>query len=106
MLSQGKQQPDLVEYLTDAANFSTFFAGSHAAKSTPHLYISALSTWYQHSPVWTYWKHRFTSIPSISLPSGTITVPLLTITMNKPIACIALSSVGDQIASGSHDGSV
>src|SRR6266567_2116199 len=106
MLSKGKQQPDLLEYLTDAANFSTFFAGGHAAKSTPHLYISALSTWYQHSPVWTYWRHQFAFVPSISLPRGTITVPLLMITTNAPVYCIALSRNGDQIVTGSNDQSV
>ena len=107
MASQGKQQPDLMQYLADAANFSTFFAGSPAAKSTPHLYISALSTWHQQSPVWTHWKHQFCFIPSILLKCA-ITVPLLTMTQatNSPIKCIALSENGDFIASGSWDKSV
>ena len=102
MAFQGKQQPDLMLYLTDAINFSTFFTGSPAAKSTPHLYISALSTWYQQLPVWTHWKDRFAFIPSILL-SHAITVPLLTITTNGRITCIALSGNGDLIASGSWD---
>ena len=102
---QGKQQPDLMQYLEDAKNFSTFFAGSPAAKSTPHLYISALSTWYQQSPVWTHWKHWFAFIPSISLRHA-IMVPLLTMTTNGSISCIALSGNGDLIVSGSHDQSV
>src|SRR6266700_2674300 len=101
MPSQGEQQPDLLGYLADAANFSTFFAGTPAVKSTPHLYISALSTWYQHSPVWTHWKHQFPFIPSISLPRGTITIPLLTITTSRPINCISFSPDGNQIVSGS-----
>ena len=94
-----------MQYLADAANFSTFFAGSPAAKSTPHLYISALSTWYQQSPVWTHWKHQFTFIPSILLKCA-ITVPLLTMTTNSLITCIALSENGDFIVSGSGDQSV
>ena len=102
MAFQGKQQPDLMQYLADAANFSTFFSGSPAAKSTPHLYISALSTWYQQLPVWTHWKHRFNFIPSILLRHA-ITVPLLTMTTNGQITCIALSRCGDHIASGSFD---
>src|SRR5580704_13956727 len=106
MLSQGKQQPDILGYLADAANFSTFFAGSPAAKSTPHLYISALSTWYKNSPVWRHWKHQFVCIPSISHTGSTITVPLLTITVNSPITCIAFSPDGNQIVSGSYDQSV
>jgi len=100
MSSQGKQQPDL-KYLEDAANFATFFTASLAVKSTPHLYISALSTWHQDSLVWKIWKHWFGFIPLISLPKGAITVPLMTITTNKEINCIAFSSNGDQIVSGS-----
>src|ERR1700679_2334355 len=102
MSFQGKQQLELMQYLADAANFSTFFAGSPAAKSTPHLYVSALSTWNQQSPVWTHWKHQFAFIPSISLRCA-ITVPLMTITMNAPIISIALSGDGDLIVSGSDN---
>ena len=102
MAFQGKQQPDLMQYLEDAANFCTFFSGSPAAKSTPYLYISALSTWYQKLPVWTQWKHWFTCIPLISL-KHTITVPLLTMKTNGKINCIALSGNDDQIISGSLD---
>ena len=102
---QGEQQPDLMQYLADAANFCTFFSGSPAAKSTPHLYISALSTWYQQSPVWTHWKHQFDFIPSILLRHA-ITVPLLTINTNGEVSCIALSRNGDLIVSGSNDESV
>ena len=101
MSSQGKQQPDLMQYLADAANFSTFFAGSPAAKLTPHLYISALSTWYQQSPVWMHWKHQFAFIPSISLRCA-IAVPLLTITTVYPIICFALSGNGVLIVSSSY----
>jgi WD40 repeat protein len=89
--------------LLDAASFSAHFAGSHASKSTPHLYISALSTWNQDSPVWTYWKHQFTSLPSITLLNGAITVPLLTITTNRRLTGSAVSGKGDQIVSSAHD---
>ena len=101
MAFQGKQKPDLMEYLADAVNFSIFFSGSPAAKSTPHLYISALSTWYQNLPVWAHWKHWFTDIPLISL-KHTIAVPLLTMKASEEIDCIALSENGDLIVSGSQ----
>ena len=102
MAFQRKQKPDndLTQYLADAANFSTFFSCSPAVKSTPHLYISALSTWYQQSPVWTHWKHQFAFIPSILLRCP-ITVPLLMMTTNGPISCISSSRDGDLIVSGS-----
>ncbi|KAF8811554.1 WD40 repeat-like protein [Phlegmacium glaucopus] len=105
-VKKGKQHPDLLRYLTDAANFSTFFAGSPASKSTPHLYISALLTWSQDSSVCTHWRPRFTFMPSISLPRGTITVSLLTMTTITQILCIAFSPDGNQITSGSSDQSV
>jgi len=31
----------------ETANFATYFTGSAAAESTPHLYISSLATWTQ-----------------------------------------------------------
>jgi len=102
---QGKEWPDLLGQLADAANFSAFFAGSPASKSTPHLYISALSMWNQDSPIRNDWRDRFRFIPSISLPRIAITIPLLTIHMTGCI-CIALSPDGNQIVSGSEDGSV
>ncbi|EDR02889.1 uncharacterized protein LACBIDRAFT_393541 [Laccaria bicolor S238N-H82] len=95
----------LLEYLSDAAGFSAHFAGSYASESTPHLYISALSTWYQDSPVWTHWKHRFTALPSITLLKDAITVPLLTITTNKHITSASVSGRGDQIVTHSKQDS-
>ena len=102
---QGKEWPDLLGQLTDAVNFSAFFAGSPASRSTPHLYISSLSTWHQDSPIWTNWRDRFGFIPSISLARGAITIPLLAISTDS-VSCIAFSPDGNRIVSGSHDQSV
>ena len=100
-LFQGKKcQLDLLGQLADAMGFSTFFAGSPASNSTPHLYISALSMWNQDSPIWRNWRGRFGFIPSILLPRSNITIPLLTIPMDGPVHCMALSSDGNQIVSG------
>ena len=92
--------------LTDATNFSAFFAGSPASKSTPHLYISALAVWNQDSAIWRNWRDQFGFIPSVSLPRGTITIPLLTIPTSGRVTCIGLSPDGNQIVSGSDDKSV
>jgi len=88
--------------VTDATNF---FAGSPASKSTPHLYISALSMWNQDSPVWRNWRNRFGSIPSISLPRDT-TKPLLTIPTADWVLSVAFSPDGNRIVSGSYGKSV
>ena len=103
---QGKEWPDLLAQLADATNFSAFFAGSPASKSTPHLYISALSMWNQDSSIWRTWRVRFGSIPSILLPRGSITIPLLTISTACPVNSISFSPHGNRIVSGSDDKSV
>src|SRR5258708_6012449 len=87
-------------------NFSAFFAGSPSSKSTPHLYISALSTWNQDSPIWRNWKGRFRFIPPILLPSGAIEIPLLTIPTTHVATCVAFSRDSSRIVSGSRDKSV
>ena len=102
---QGMEWSELRGELKNAANFSTFFAGSPASKSTPHLYISAFSVWDHDSPVWRKWRDRFGSLPSISLPRG-ITIPLLTIPTAGVVKSIAFSPDGNRIVTGSDDRSV
>jgi len=103
---QEKDCLGLLEQLGDAINFSAFFAGSPASKSTPHLYISALSMWNQDSPIWKNWRDQFGFIPSIVLPKGSITIPLLTISTTHSVTCIAFSPDGNQIISSFKDKSV
>ena len=85
----------------DATNFSAFFAGSPASKSTPHLYISALSMWNQDSSIWRNWRNKFGFIPLILLSRGSITIPLLTISTTHPVHSISFSPDGNRIVSGS-----
>src|SRR5258707_5053637 len=93
---QGKECHDgLLEELADAANFSAFFAGSPASKSTPHLYISGLSMWKRDS-MWRNWGDRFGFIPSIS-SRGAIAIPLVNISTTSPVNCIAVSSGGNRV---------
>ena len=100
---QEKEWPDLLGQLADAINFSTFFSGSPASKSTPHLYISALSIWNQNSPIWRNWRYQFGFIPSIILPRDAITIPLLTISTTFSVTCMALSPDSNQIITGSYN---
>jgi len=94
-----------VGQLADAANFSAFFAGSPASKSTPHLYISALSMLNQDLPIWRNWRDQFGFIPLISLSRGNITIPVLTI-HSEHIYSVAFSPDGNSIVSGSWNGSL
>ncbi|PPQ85245.1 hypothetical protein CVT25_010018 [Psilocybe cyanescens] len=93
--------------LLEAANFSTYFAGSPAAKSTPHLYISSLATWKPEFAWAQEWKNQFSLIPTFT-HNGRTNVPLLTIHVPgaMEIYAVTFSMNGAQIASGSTDGFV
>ncbi|KAF9014719.1 WD40 repeat-like protein [Hymenopellis radicata] len=52
--------------------------GSYASQSTPHLYISCLSTWSPSAPISKIWKPRFIRLP-LFLPAFIDVAPLLTI---------------------------
>ncbi|PPQ85244.1 hypothetical protein CVT25_010017 [Psilocybe cyanescens] len=90
--------------LLEAANFSTYFGGSPAGKSTPHLYISSLATWKPEFAWAQQWKNQFCLIPTFTHNGGT-NVPLLTIQIPSGMAIYAVtfSMNGTQIASGSTD---
>ncbi|KAF9024981.1 WD40 repeat-like protein [Hymenopellis radicata] len=73
-----KAESYLSDLVDDAANFVTSFIGSSACQSTPHLYISCLSTWSSSAPISKIWKPRFKHLP-LFLPAPVGTASLLTI---------------------------
>ena len=97
---------ELARDIGEAANFSTYFTGSPAAESTPHLYISALATWSQNTSLSRNWKNQFSCIPVFTYSQGSINLPLMTIATEGQIFAVAFSSDGMQIVSGSDRGSV
>ena len=96
---------ELERDIGEAANFATYFTGSPAAESTPHLYISALATWRQNTTLSQNWKSQFTCIPVFTY-SQSNNLPLLTVTSGSSFTSVMFSSDGKQIVSGSYDGSV
>ena len=102
----GNSYLELASDIGEAANFATYFTGSPAAESTPHLYISALATWSQNTRVSQNWKTQFTHIPVFTYSRGSINLPLMTVSTEGQIFAVAFSSDGMQIVSGSDDGSV
>jgi hypothetical protein len=70
---------ELARDIGEAANFATYFTGSPAAESTPHLYISALATWLQDTSLSRNWKNQFTRIPVFTHTKGSIDLPLMTV---------------------------
>ena len=101
-----KRSSDLAPRLTEAANFATYFGASPAAQSTPHLYISSLTTWSRDSTMYQMWKSQFSRGPSFKQTRGDRTIPLLIVQHNNWVRSVAFSSDGTRIVSGSYDKSV
>ena len=97
----GNNYSKLARDIGEAADFATYFTGSPASESTPHLYISALATWSKDTCLSRNWKNQFTRIPTFMHTKGSIDLPLMT-----AITSVAFSSDGTRIVSGSHDKSV
>ncbi|KAF8991257.1 WD40 repeat-like protein [Hymenopellis radicata] len=93
---------DISALVDDAASFATSFTGSPASQSTPHLYISCLSTWSSSAPISKIWKPRFKYLPLFS-PAPVDAASLLTIP--TPAVVVAFSPDDLKIAS-SWDASI
>jgi len=94
----------LVDDLHEAINFATHFVASPAAQSTPHLYISSLSTWQSESTLSRRWKREFARIPAYK-HTKRIVAPLMTRRFREYIKHVSFSSDGRQVvvAAGSYD---
>ena len=97
---------ELARDIQEAANFATYFTGSPAAESTPHLNISALATWLQRTELSCNWKSQFSRIPVFTHTRGRIDVPLMTIMVGDRPRAVAISRDGMRIVSGSDDDTV
>ena len=102
----GNSYSELACDMGESANFATYFTGSPAAESTPHLYISALATWSQNTSLTQNWKNRFTRIPVFTYAQGGIELPLMTVLAGRRVNSVAFSSDGMRLVSGSNDNSV
>src|SRR5258707_8222623 len=87
----GNNYSNLARDIGEAANFTTYFTGSLAAESTPHLYISSLATWTQDTQLYRNWKKQFSRIPIFTHSKGRIDMPLMTIMVGEGTNAVALS---------------
>ena len=101
-----KNDLELAHDIGEAANFATYFTGSPAAESMPHLYISALATWSQDTSLSQNWKKQFTRIPIFTHTKGSIDLPFMAVSARAAINSVAFSSEGTRIVSGSYSGFV
>ncbi|KAF8153266.1 hypothetical protein B0H34DRAFT_800488 [Crassisporium funariophilum] len=97
---------ELARNIGEAANFATYFAGSPAAKSTPHLYISILATLPHDTALSPKWRKQFPRIPVFTHTAGMVVLPLMTILAAELVTAVAVSNNGSQIVSGLFDGTM
>ncbi|KAF9014715.1 WD40 repeat-like protein [Hymenopellis radicata] len=86
-----KAESDIFALIADAVSFAISFTGSFASQSTPHLYISCLSTWSSSAPISKIWKPHFKHLP-VFLPAPVETVSILTISTSTKFV-IFLSAI-------------
>jgi hypothetical protein len=94
--------PALAEQLAEAASFTVYFSGSPAALSTPHLYISALSTWPRNLEPCGRWRSCFQGIPAFKNAARGGALSLVNISVGSEVNSVAFSTDGTHIVSGSR----
>lgn len=97
----------LANDLAFAAAFALHFSGNGAAASTPHLYLSSLSTFPRPSNLSQVWRQHFTGIPKFTNAHGAASQELnLSFMVGSGVGALAVSSNDTTIVSGSEDGLV
>ena len=86
--------------------FAVYFSASPAMLSTPHLYISALSTWPRDSEPLGRWRSYFRGIPAFKNAARGSPLSLVKINVGSDVYSVAFSTDGTCIVSGSLDNSV
>ncbi|TEB30781.1 WD40 repeat-like protein [Coprinellus micaceus] len=93
----------LAQQLREAGSFALHFSTSPASRSTPHLYISSLTTWPRHLDLTPIWTQHFPRIPNFRTRGSQNSVSLVNINVGSEVYGVAVSSDGKYIASGSWD---
>jgi WD40 repeat protein len=91
------------QILQETANLATFVASNHLSESTPHLYISALASdsgWHLSLDLW---REHFDLPFSIIEKNNALSILLTTINIHASVNCVAYSSDGSHIVSGSDN---
>ncbi|CAE6514291.1 unnamed protein product [Rhizoctonia solani] len=89
----------------DARRFVTMFATSPVSRSTPHLYVSMLSSWPDHQPITHHYLPQTNDLVQIKrIASVERQLSLLSsIPVGSQVFCVACSPDGKLIAAGTED---
>ncbi|CAE6472865.1 unnamed protein product, partial [Rhizoctonia solani] len=92
----------------DARRFVTLFATSPVSKFTPHIYVSMLSSWPPHQPIFDCYTQRANDLVKIKgLETTERQLSLLSsIPVGSEIRCVVYSSNGAFFAAGTRDNKV
>ncbi|KAG8785035.1 hypothetical protein FRC12_018054 [Ceratobasidium sp. 428] len=109
MISRVRDHVEHREYPTgdrglawDACDFVDAYLASPASRSTPHIYISALSFWAPERPVSVYYSRLFQN--PLAQPHASI--PLAIYSIGSSVRCVAYSPDGRSISAGSDDATI
>ncbi|KAG8793246.1 hypothetical protein FRC12_003383 [Ceratobasidium sp. 428] len=93
------------ELASDACDFVVEYSNSPASRSTPHIYVSALSFWPPKRPISVHYSRSFQNpFPhTTALAQPHPPIPLAIYSIGSSVRCVAYSPDGTSIAAGSDD---
>ncbi|CUA72611.1 putative WD repeat-containing protein alr3466 [Nostoc sp, PCC 7120] [Rhizoctonia solani] len=106
---QSLEIPERIMLLArDARRFVTMFATSPVSRSTPHLYVSMLSSWPDYQPIAHHYEPQTSNCIQIKgVASAERQIGLLSsIPVKSEVYCVACSPHGKLIAAGTSDGRI
>ncbi|KAH7334084.1 hypothetical protein B0J17DRAFT_771150 [Rhizoctonia solani] len=107
-LKAGEQLESIMPLARDARRFVTLFATSPVSRSTPHLYVSMLSSWPNHQRITSHYSRQAVGLVRIKgLQTAERQIGLLSLVpAGSSVFRIAYSPNGDFFAAGTTDGRV
>ncbi|KAJ1299937.1 hypothetical protein OPQ81_005378 [Rhizoctonia solani] len=97
-------QAQIQKRVADACNFITWFAANPCSRSTPHIYISALSLCAKSSWVYQHYSKRTRGLFNIA--SQRDDALLVIWSTDSKVRSVSISPKGDRIVAGSENGSI
>ncbi|KAJ7429374.1 hypothetical protein B0H11DRAFT_2265963 [Mycena galericulata] len=100
------QNQELNVYMAAVQRLWASFVNGLASLSTPHLYVSSLSTELGLTSALTRWRKHFPGLPSVKCKGVSRHSMLVSILLSYPVRSVAFSPDGARVVSGSDDKTV